>query len=131
MTRPFISKTEKTSLEKKLVGVYISREDANRLALLSLINNVSRSKILLSIIDKYLSKRMDLDTLIKKTVNTAWKNWEDKKNLLDIKKSILDKIFDEFCRDTKTDLKTQRIDPQIINSIISELKACYEKNKES
>ena len=118
MERIFMTKTEKGILETKMVGVHISKKDANRLALLSLTKGVPRTSILKEIINTYLLDELSLPTLIELAVKMSWKGFLKSKTRSNQK-------FKLYCDQTKIDLKSHRMENDIIELIIKGLKIKY------
>lgn len=118
MERVFMTKTEKGAIETKMVGVHIAKNDANRLALLSLTKGVPRTSILKEVINNYLLEEKSLPDLINHAVKMAWKGFLECKTRSNQK-------FRLYCDQTKADLKSNRMEDYIIESIIKGLKVKY------
>lgn len=121
MERVFMTKTEKSVLETKMVGVHIPKDNANRLALLSLTQGVPRTHILKSIINDYLDEQPSLDKLIKKSINMAFDGWKKMKGQNGAKEK-----FSNYLSQTADDLSSNRMEQGIIDAIIKGLKGRYE-----
>jgi predicted DNA-binding protein len=132
----FQSRTNKHSESKKLVGVHLDKEDANRLAMLSLELEVPRTTILKDIINKYLEKQDTLPGLIdhaSKRANRDWKKVKttdfgfriDQQNKVTSSKlkAYLKNKFKAYTKQVEADLKGHRIDKEIIEQIIEQIKA--------
>lgn len=112
----FMSKTDKNSVDKKLVGVHIIKNDAHRLAMLSLESSRPRTAILLEIINKYLKEQPSLSEMIENAVNQAVHAWKkESKN----ESTLTEKIF---CDQMRKDLVTHRIEDEVIARIIKGVK---------
>lgn len=111
MASVFMSRTEKSVMNKKLVGVHIPKKDAHRFALLSLEHNIPRTEILLPIINEFLDQVASYDTMVKSAAQRAFSDWEEKG------KSSQAEIK-TFCTEIRHDLKTHRLEPELIEEII-------------
>ena len=109
MNSVFVDKTATNSGQKKLVGVYISKIDADRLAMLSLKEGVPRTSILKQIVGGYLDDAPSLPVMIQSAIDRAGNAYTAKDNTKTIK---------QFCQQVRKDLISCRIDPQIIDQII-------------
>jgi len=108
----FMSKTDKNLVDKKLVGVHIIKNDAHRLAMLSLENSRPRTAILLEIINEYLREQPSLSEMIEKAVNQAAHAWKRESKS---EPTLTEKIF---CDQIRKDLVTHRIEDEVITRII-------------
>lgn len=121
MNSVFVKKTDDTSGETKMVGVYINKTDADRLAMLSLEKGVPRTSILRGIIDGLLKDAPDLPTMIELAVNRAVTHWEDD-ILPNTSLLALKGIKKGFLTTTENSLKSNRIDPALISTIIMQIR---------
>ena len=115
MKRVFMPQTEKSMMSKKLVGVHIDKNDANRIALLSLEKGIPRTAILLELLNDYLAKQESLSVMIENAVNKAvkaWNEWKEKSP----------PALNGFLQEIRQDLISHRIDKEIIEQIIKGVK---------
>ncbi len=134
-SQAFPTKTDIHAAKKKMVGTYITEEDANRFAMLSLINSTPRSFIFGKLIDGYLKGKPSLDKMVKKAAKTALKTWEDivfvntdQKGWINSKD--IQSRFESYLGETKADLKRHRIDIKIITRILTEVRNDYNPKKQ-
>ena len=123
MSNIFMTLGERSLTFKKLIGAHILKDDANRIALLSLQKGITRTAIITEIIEQYLKNKPSLSNMVNNTVQTAVKVWRKEVNKTE--NSL------NFFRDKlKNNLKTHRIEPEIIDVIIKKFDENV-KNKKS
>lgn len=131
MKAAFPPKTNHYFETKKMVGVYLNKEEANHIALLSILAGSPRSSILKKIIREYLDKQNPIGSLINqisKFVLQDWKILEKSKKGLNgwQSKNEIESKFKMYQQELKKNLELKRIPSEIINEII--LKMTKEKD---
>jgi len=114
-SRVFLSRTEKNKKDKKLVGAHIHKDDANRIALISLEKGKPRSAILLGLLSDFLKDKASLSVMIESAINRALRAWKEEKD-----QSI--PALTAYCKELSQDLGKNRIEKELIKKIINDFR---------
>ena len=111
------------STDKKLIGCYIDRDDAERIALYSVINRVSRSKMMQHLMGEWLKKIPTYDQLVDMLAEVTLQGWRAKQlenATSNAWKSVeqISRRWDEYKKEVSVELRTRRIPRRTINDIL-------------
>lgn len=109
--------------EDTLVGGYVPRPLAELFSLITLSENTSRSKVLLSIITAYVDKKEKVDVLIERVAKTIHENY------LQAKQQDRTAKFIVYIETVKPWLVRKKINPNHIDKILKRVVSLHGQNK--